>query len=225
MIFGLYFGILMATSTLLDPLWKPFSKLKGVPKFFMDAFRMVRTWLLITLPQFFAFTDNVEKSTFMLERAFSPLTYYFNSITSLISSFFDALADLPAALLNPFSSSFGLDKIGLHFVSYLEVGRVFSRQSALMYWSFETFTDRCTSIMETINKTNPTLEWIIAGAALVIILVVDIICEKKNDFCDGVARTYFFIRWPLIILLIVSILVFGSYGSNIDSAAFLYTQF
>ena len=54
---------------------------------------------------------------------------------------------------------------------------------------------------------------------------IDLICEKKTDVCGGLARTHFFIRWPVLLLLILAIVVFGVYGSGYDGAAFLYTQF
>ena len=159
LIFGLYFGLLMALSTLLDPLWKLMNRVLRLPKWIMTPFRLVRTWVLVIAAQYFAFTPSLEKAMLMLEKTF------------------DAEA-----------------------------------------WVFDTFASRCTKIMS-------PLEWIIAGSALLIILVVDIICEHKKDFCDGLARTHFFIRWPLVILLILAILVFGCYGQGYDSAAFLYTQF
>jgi hypothetical protein len=33
------------------------------------------------------------------------------------------------------------------------------------------------------------------------------------------------VRWPLLLMLLLSILVFGIYGSGYDAQAFLYTQF
>ena len=191
--FGLYFGLLMALSTLLDPFWKWLNKALRLPKWLMTPFRMIRTWVLIVIPQFFAFTTTLEKATFMMEKAFSPVIYYFNGVTAWIAGLFSGGGTEAAAL--------------------------FSAEEAFSAWSFETFVSRCTKIMS-------PMEWIIAGSALVIILAVDIICEHKKDFCDGLAKPkFFFIRWPLMILLILAILVFGCYGQGYDSAAFLYTQF
>ena len=34
-----------------------------------------------------------------------------------------------------------------------------------------------------------------------------------------------YIRWPLIILLIVIVLIFGCYGTDFEAADFVYTQF
>jgi len=86
-------------------------------------------------------------------------------------------------------------------------------------WSFKGFTELATGIMS-------GLEWAIAGAALVILLIVDIICEvSKKDICERLAKGCFLIRWLLLIILILIILVFGVYGEGFDGAAFMYTQF
>ena len=71
----------------------------------------------------------------------------------------------------------------------------------------------------------PALEWLIAGAGCLIVLIVDLLCEKKIDVCGRLAKTHFFIRWPVLLLLILAIAVFGMYGAGYDGAAFLYTQF
>ena len=191
--FGLYFGLLIALSLLLDPLWKRLNKMLRLPKWLMTPFRLIRTWLLIIVSQFFAFSDSPESAGFMIEKAFSPIIFYFNGVKAWICGLFTGTA-VPA-------------------------DQLFSAEEAFSAWRLDSFADRCTKIMS-------PLEWSIAGAALLIILVVDIICEKKKDFCDCLARPkLFFIRWPLILLLILSILVFGCYGHGYDSAAFLYTQF
>ena len=85
-------------------------------------------------------------------------------------------------------------------------------------WSFIDFSARTTAIME-------PLEWIIAGAGCLIVLIVDLLCEKKNDVCGRLAKTHFFIRWPVMLFLILAIVIFGVYGEGFDAAAFLYTQF
>ena len=156
-IYGLYFGVIMALSLLLEPLWKLLNRRLKLPSFIMKPFRLIRTWVLITLPQFFAFTPGPDKAWFMLEKVFGD-------------------------------------------------------------WSFDSFASRCVHIME-------PREWIILGSSVLILLVVDVICEKKNDFCDAVARGPFPIRWLLLMILIMAVLVFGCYGTGFDSAAFLYTQF
>ena len=69
------------------------------------------------------------------------------------------------------------------------------------------------------------LEWIIAGAGCLIVLIVDLLCEKKIDLCGSLAKARFFLRWPVLLLLILTIAVFGIYGAGYDGAAFLYTQF
>ncbi len=217
--FGLYFGLLMAFSTMLDPLWKWTNKKFRLPNWIMTPFRLIRTWALVFFAQFFAFTPNVEKARFMLGKAFDPVTYTLNSVISWIEKLFIAIGNIPQAISGRAADVSFWGALGAHFGEALDWGKVFVAEDAVASWSFETFVSRCTKIMS-------PLEWIIAGSALLIILVVDIICERKKDFCDGLAKPkFFFIRWPLLILLILAILVFGCYGQGYDSAAFLYTQF
>ena len=157
LIYGLYFGVIMALSMLLEPFWKLLNRKLRLPKAMMTPFRLIRTWVLLIPPQYFAYTGTPEKAWFMLEKTFGD-------------------------------------------------------------WSFESFISRCTHIMA-------PLEWIILGGSVLILLVVDIICEKKNDFCDAVARGPFPVRWLLLMVLIMIVLVFGCYGTGYDAASFLYTQF
>lgn len=157
-IFGGYFGVVMGASMLLEPVWKTMRTTLSLPKNgWMSPFRLARTWALILLAQYFAFT------------------------------------------LNPAQ---GLSLLGGTFSN----------------WSFADFAAQTTAVME-------PLEWIIAGAGCLIVLVIDLICEKKIDVCAGLAKTRFFIRWPVVLLLILAIVTFGVYGTGYDGAAFLYTQF
>ena len=158
LIYGLYFGVLMALSLLLEPLWKKLGT--KLPKGgWMTPLRLVRTWALVLLPQFFAYTPTADKALRLMERAFTP----------------DA-------------------------------------------WEFSTFTARCLIIM-------PSLEWCVLGAAFLLMLAVDILSEKKKDLSGRLARQPIYIRWPLIILLIMIVLVFGCYGTDFEAADFVYTQF
>ena len=158
--FGLYFGVLMALSLLLDPFWKWLGKKLRLPKGgWMTPLRLARTWLLVLLPQFFAFAPTPEKALSLLERAFT-----------------------------------------------------FSE------WDFSTFTARCLIVM-------PALEWWILGGAFLLMLTVDLLAEKKPDLSTRLARRPVYIRWPLILLLILIVLVFGCYGTDFVAADFVYMQF
>lgn len=157
-IFGAYFGLVMAASMLLEPLWKQMRTTLNLPKNgWMTVFRLFRTWILILLAQYFAFTLNPEQGFSLLG-----------------STFFN--------------------------------------------WSFIHFSSQTTAVME-------PLEWLIAGAGCVIVLVIDLLCEKKIDVCERISKAHFFIRWPILLFLILSIVIFGIYGAGYDSTAFLYTQF
>ena len=153
-IYGAYFGVIMAVSMLLDPLWK---KLRLPKKGPMTALRMFRTWLLILPAQYFAFTADTAQSFSLVRQTFSG-------------------------------------------------------------WSLSGFSGLVTGVMS-------PLEWTIAGAGLLILLIVDVHLECFREFSDRLARRPFFLRWPLWLLLIAAILVFGCYGEGFDSSAFLYTQF
>lgn len=158
--FGLYFGVLMALSLLLDPLWKWLDKKLRLPEGgWMAPLRILRTWVLILLPQFFAYTPTVDKAFSLMGRAFS------------------------------FSD-----------------------------WDFSTFSAHCRIIM-------PELEWCILGAAFLLLLIVDLLSERKKDLSGRLARTPLYVRWPLILLLIMAVLVFGCYGTDFEAADFVYTQF
>lgn len=157
-VYGGYFGLVMAASLLLEPLWKLLQRTLKLPKGgWMHLLRLIRTWALVLLAQYFAFTNSPAQGLSLLRQTFGN-------------------------------------------------------------WSFKQFSELCTGVM-------PGLEWLIAGIALVILLAVDLLCERKNDLCDRLARGRIWVRWPLLIALIVIIAVFGCYGEGFDSAAFVYTQF
>lgn len=68
-------------------------------------------------------------------------------------------------------------------------------------------------------------EWIVAAAALVILLMVDIVCECRGDVLMKLAGARVWIRWPLLLALLMVILIFGRYGIGYDASAFVYAGF
>ena len=156
--YGGYFGLVMAASMLLEPVWKTMQRTLRLPKKgWMTPLRILRTILLILPAQYFAFTAGPEQGFSLLRQTFAG-------------------------------------------------------------WNFTGFGERLTAVM-------PALEWIIAAAAALVLLAVDLLCEHVKDFGGRLARGTVLIRWPLLILLIAAVLVFGCYGTGYDAAAFLYTQF
>lgn len=56
-VYGAYFGLVMAASLLLEPAWKAMRSALSLPRHgWMTAVRLARTWLLILPAQYFAFT-------------------------------------------------------------------------------------------------------------------------------------------------------------------------
>ena len=159
LVFGLYFGLVLGIEILLDPLFKKMKKKLGVNEksFPWKFFTLLRTWVLIIIPQYFAFTKDPQ--------------------TGL-------------ALLGATFKNWKLTNVGVAF----------------------------TSVDEPLN-------WYIAAGAFLIMLVVDIICEKKPDLNNKLARGPFFVRWPILLLLILIVLIYGCYGTGYDPSAFLYTNF
>ena len=157
-LFGVYFGIVMAVSMLLDPAWKTMRTALNLPRGgWMTPFRLIRTWILVLVAQYFAFTPGPETAFALMGRTF-------------------------------------------------------------VNWDFSAFGECMASVME-------PREWIIAAAGCIVVLAIDLLCEKKKDVCGGMARTHFWIRWPVLLFLILAIVTFGIYGQGYDAAAFLYTQF
>ncbi|MGN0753261.1 MAG: MBOAT family O-acyltransferase [Aristaeellaceae bacterium] len=157
-IYGTYFGLVMAASMLLEPVWKSMRTTLRLPKAgWMVPLRLLRTWGLILLAQYFAFTADPALSLSLLAQTCAP-------------------------------------------------------------WQFAGFTAQVTAVME-------PLEWLIAGVGCLLVLAVDILCERKIDVCGGLARAKVVLRWPLLLALILAIAVFGVYGAGYDGTAFLYTQF
>ncbi len=158
-IFGAYFGVLLGGALLLEPVFKKLRALLhiNVKAWYWKLFGLVRTWVLILLAQYFAYTAS------------------------------------PAQAVK---------QIGLTFCN----------------WDFSEVAVRMEQLMD-------LREWYIAAAAMAILLIVDILCERGVDVNGRIAKASFLIRWPVLLLMILTVLIFGCYGADFDAAAFLYTNF
>ena len=85
-------------------------------------------------------------------------------------------------------------------------------------WSFDDAGALLLQVM-------PALEWGIAGAGMLLLLAVDLLCERGVAVDRRLAEGTIAVRWPALILLIAATLVFGHYGAGYDATAFLYAQF
>ena len=75
-IYGAYFGLVMASSMLLEPVWKTMRATLRLPQGgFMTPLRMVRTWGLILLAQYFAFTASPQQSLALLGQTLAPWSF------------------------------------------------------------------------------------------------------------------------------------------------------
>jgi alginate O-acetyltransferase complex protein AlgI len=68
-------------------------------------------------------------------------------------------------------------------------------------------------------------ECVVAGVALVLLFLVDLYSEHHPNFLSKVSASKLYIRWPLLMLLILVVLVFGQYGAGNDASSFVYAGF
>lgn len=76
-IYGAYFGILLGMATLLEPLLKKLRTLLHIPvkSWWWRGIGLIRTWLLILLPQYFAFTAGPDKGWTLLCATFGSWSF------------------------------------------------------------------------------------------------------------------------------------------------------
>lgn len=158
-LYGLYFGLLMGIAMLLEPTFKAWKKKWNIrdKAMWLQALRLLRTWTLLVIAQFFAFTTAPSQAFSLLGSCFSG-------------------------------------------------------------WGISTAAEELLLIMN-------TTEWCIALGAGVLLLIVDILCDRGVNVNRRVAAMAFPLRWLLLLALILIILIFGCYGKGTASSAFVYTQF
>jgi hypothetical protein len=149
----------LSAALLLEPLFKKIrNRLRiNIKAWWWKGFCILRTWGLILLAQYFAFTAGPKQ---------------------------------------------GLSLLGATFQN----------------WTFADAGATLTGLLE-------PLEWYIVLVALLLVLAVDLMIEFGADVNGKLAGGSFLVRWPVLIGLIVTVLVFGCYGAGFDAVAFLYTQF
>lgn len=68
-------------------------------------------------------------------------------------------------------------------------------------------------------------ECVVCGIALIMLFIVDLLCERRKDLLARVSGSRLYIRWTLLMLLMLAVLVFGKYGVGSDASAFVYAGF
>lgn len=71
------------------------------------------------------------------------------------------------------------------------------------------------------NRVN----WFLMLAGILVLLVVDILHEKKISILATVNQQNIIIRWSLYLGLVWFVIMFGIYGVNYDASTFIYFQF
>lgn len=69
------------------------------------------------------------------------------------------------------------------------------------------------------------IDWMVVIIALVVMLIVSIINEKKGDIRDVIAKRNIIVRWSIFYAMIFFVMIFGNYGPGYDAAQFIYQAF
>lgn len=78
-VYGLYNGIIIAISSLLEPLYGKIYKITGLKKeaFYLKGFRIIRTFILVNIGWYFDNTKNLIESYYLLKNTFTFSTIEF----------------------------------------------------------------------------------------------------------------------------------------------------
>lgn len=110
------------------------------------------------------------------------------------------------------------------------IGRLFSRADSLnIAWSMLGNLFGKTT-MPVLEEAAPFLglstgNWWVLLAAVIILLVVDVLHERNVQIRDLILKQNVVIRFAIYYAVIIILLVFGMYGPGYDSASFIYEQF
>ncbi len=96
------------------------------------------------------------------------------------------------------------------------VKALFLDQSASFFFNFG-------ELMEEIGISTPDL--VLLVVAISILMIVDILQESGLKMRESLAKQNLPFRWIVIILLIVAIVIFGTYGPAYDAKSFIYGAF
>ena len=113
------------------------------------------------------------------------------------------------------------------------LGRFFSRAadlgSALQMFrsAFDRWYDVSFLVDGTLTRSGMmnTANWFVTVAAVLVLFLVDSLHEKDVHIRESIAKQNFLFRWAIYLLAVLTLAVFGMYGTAEGASSFIYEQF
>ncbi|MCI2050113.1 MAG: hypothetical protein LKJ76_10440 [Lachnospiraceae bacterium] len=80
-------------------------------------------------------------------------------------------------------------------------------------------------VIHSLSLNNEPPEVAVALSGLAVMLIVDILKERKFDFYAAFCSRPAALRWTMVYCFIMAVIVFGAYGPGFDEAAMIYAGF
>lgn len=104
---------------------------------------------------------------------------------------------------------------------------------SLVLFRAQTFSDAITLYKNIFTESNKSIynyklvesEFLFLMAMLVLLMVVEIINERKEDLLEKFYNANTLLRWTVYLVLVLSIIFVGSYGEGLPASNFVYFQF
>ena len=68
-------------------------------------------------------------------------------------------------------------------------------------------------------------DWILVTIMLITVIIVNIIREKGVDIPDALLQKPIYVRWALVLSLLMIITIFGCYGPGFEEVDLIYAGF
>ena len=75
------------------------------------------------------------------------------------------------------------------------------------------------------NIFENTLNVVVLGISIVLLLFVDILKEKGYEFSKYILKSNLLFKWGILLFMLLFIIVFGVYGGDNGQTQFIYFQF